>query len=59
MFIFLRYCEILVAIVFGHDIHILFLKAKIHISIPKFTEEGGGGTTGLRNIPKKNFLVLP
>ena len=36
------------AIVFGHEIHILFLKAKIHISIPKFTEEGGGGVHRFR-----------
>ena len=37
----------------------LFLNlAKIHIFIPKCTE-GGGGSTGLENIPKKKeFLVL-
>ena len=33
--------------------------AKTHISIPKFTEEGGGGSTGLRNIPKKKNECFP
>ena len=48
------------AIVFGHEIHILILNfAKIQIFIPKSTE-GGGGSTGLGNIPKKTFFwVLP
>ena len=47
--------KLFVAIVFGHEIHLIFLNlAKIHISIPKSTEEGG--SIGLRNIPKKNSM---
>ena len=38
----------------------LFLNlAKIHIIIPKCTEEGGrGGSTGLGNIPKKTLFLV-
>ena len=47
------FCEILVAIVFGHEIHILSLNlAKIHIFIPR------GGTTSLGNIPKKKTIFF-
>ena len=52
----------MVAIVFGHEIHILILNlATIHIFIPKSAYGGrGGGSTGLGNIPKKEtFSVLP
>ena len=43
----------LVAIVLAMKFTFLFLNlAEIHISIPKFNE-GGGGSTGLGNIPKK------
>ena len=35
----------------------LFLNlAKIHIFIPKCTEAGWGGSTGLGNIPKKKYF---
>ena len=52
----------LVGIVFGHEIHIFIPKfGQDSHFIPKCAE-GGGGSTGLGNIPKQNnffFLVLP
>ena len=47
------------AIVFFALENLTFL-AKIRIYIPECTEEEGGGSTSLGNIPKKSFfLVLP
>ena len=51
--VFLILCETLVAIVFGHKIHIFIPKfGQNSILIPKSTY--GGGATGLGIIPKKN-----
>ena len=45
------FCEILVAIVFGHEIHIFIPKfGKIHIFIPK-SAYGEGGSAVSGNIP--------
>ena len=50
--------KLFVAIVFGHEIHLIFLNlAKIHISIPKSTKGGGGGSPGLGKNPKKTLFM--
>ena len=50
--------EILVVIVFGHEIHIFIPKfgQNSHF-FPKCTEGMGGGPTGLGNVPKKTILA--
>ena len=52
-FVFLLLCKFC-AIVFGLE-NLNFL-AKIHIFIPKCTEEEGGKSNGLGNVPKNFFF---